>query len=144
MYELERLVTILKPKQAFLDWLKQLPDQDDDVDLEELRSDCTALLLPPFESPDEAEDYLKEHIDDVFANECESWCESEEQWPADRTYEKLTEFFDIEFHSMVFDMLDDDMDDEDEDDDIYDEDILDEDDDFDDDFDDDDEDDVRH
>lgn len=112
MYEIERLVTVIKPKQAFLDWLKQVPDQDDELSLDDLRSDCTALLLPPFESPDEAEDYVKKHIDDIFANELESWCESEEQWPTERTFAKFTDMFDIEYHSMVFDMMDEDFDEE--------------------------------
>lgn len=137
MYEVDRLVTVLKPTQAFLDWLKQLPDQEDDLSLEDLRSDCTVLLLPPFETPDEADDYLEDMAKDVIENECESWCEDETLWPKDMDYDLLTKWFDIEHHSMVFDTTEEADDDYEDDDDLDDEELADLDEAFDDEYEDD-------
>ena len=124
MYEIERLVTILKPTQKFYEWLQTTPSLDKELTLEDLRADCTALLLPTFETADEADDYLRKNFDEIFANECETWCEDESFWPSPANYELFRELFDIEHHSMVFDMVDDDED-EDSDDEDYDEDDLD-------------------
>ena len=116
MYEIERLVTILKPTQKFYQWLQTTPSLDKELTLEDLRADCTALLLPTFETSEEADDYLQKNLDEIFSNECETWCDDESCWPA-MNYETFSEFFDIEHHSMVFDMVDDDEDNDDEDDD---------------------------
>jgi hypothetical protein len=131
MYEIERLVTILKPTQKFHDWLQTTSSLDKALTLEDLRSDCTALLLPTFETADEADDYLRKNIEEIFGNECETWCEDEACWP-ELSYDLFHEFFDIEHHSMVFDMVDDDeedAEDEDYDEDDFEEDEEDEDDD---------------
>lgn len=129
MYEVERLATVLKPTQAFLDWLSKTPEQDPDLALEELQNDCTTLLLPAFETPDEADNFLRENINEIFTNELENWCEDESLWPEDRSFEHFTTLFDIEHNSMVFDMVEDD---EDEDEDEGDDELEDDDDDFDD------------
>lgn len=126
MYEIERLVTILKPTQKFHDWLQTTPSLDKELSLDDLRGDCTALLLPTFETADEADDYLRKNLEEIFSNECETWCEDESFWP-ELKYELFRELFDIEHHSMVFDMVDDDE--EDSEDEDYDEEDLEEDDD---------------
>ncbi len=127
MYEIERLVSILKPTQKFYQWLQTTPSLDKELTLEDLRADCTALLLPTFETAEEADAYLQANLDEIFSNECETWCDDESFWPT-MNYETFSEFFDIEHHSMVFDMVDDDED-EDSDDEDYDEDDLDDEDD---------------
>ena len=128
MYEIERLVTILKPTQKFHDWLQTTTSVDKDLSLDDLRGDCTALLLPTFETADEADDYLRTNVNEIFSNECETWCEEESHWPS-LDYDTFRQFFDIEHHSMVFDMVDEDEDDDsDEEDDDYDEDDFEEDD----------------
>lgn len=116
MYEIERLVTILKPTQKFYDWLQTTPSLDKELTLEDLRGDCTALLLPTFETADEADDYLQKNITEIFSNECETWCEDESFWPKPFNYELFRELFNIEHHSMVFDLVDDEDSEEDEDD----------------------------
>lgn len=109
MYELDRIATVIKPKQRFLDWVKQLPgDEMDELELSDLREDCTTLLIPAFDSPEEADEYIKEIFADIFANELESWDTEPESWPEAPTFEMFKEWFDIEYHSMVYDTLDDD------------------------------------
>lgn len=48
MYEVNRSVLVIKPKQPFVDWLLSLPFRFDpeEVNLLNLREDCNALLVP--------------------------------------------------------------------------------------------------
>lgn len=108
MYELERIAAVLKPTQRFLDWIQQLPgDEMDELELSDLREDCTTLLIPAFDSPDEADAYIKEMYADIFANELESWDTDPESWPDEPSFDMFSEWFDIEYHSMVFDTVED-------------------------------------
>lgn len=130
MIEVERIVTVLKPTGAFFDWLHRLPDADKEITLEDLRDDCTTLLIPAFDSPDEADAYLEEICVEVFTNELEGWCDDENLWPKNIGFDLFQEWFDIEHHSMVYDMVDDDLEEDDAEDD---EDLFEEDDDVEDD-----------
>ncbi len=104
MYELDRIVAIIKPTQLFLDWVQQLPDNDD-IELSDLCEDCTALLIPAFDSPEEADQYMMTIYEDIFANELDVWDESMDTWPTERSFERFKLWFNIEYHSMVFDTV---------------------------------------
>ena len=111
LYELDRIVAVIKPTQRFLHWIQQMPDNED-IELSDLREDCTALLIPAFDAPEEADQYMATLCEDIFANELDVWDESMETWPSDRSFEHFKQWFDIEYHSMVFDTVDDEEDDD--------------------------------
>ncbi len=46
MSEINRSLILLKPKQPFLNWLRALDDDDNDLTLKELSDDSTAYLVP--------------------------------------------------------------------------------------------------
>ena len=58
MYAIDRNVAVIKPKQAFMEWLNALPDNDVQLGLDSLRVDCTVLLIPEFEEPEQAIAYI--------------------------------------------------------------------------------------
>lgn len=109
MYEIDRMVAIVHPTQYFAEWLNKNCNKDDQVKLSEIQTDCTVLVIPLFESTEEAEDYLETIYQDIFENELESWCLDEDLWPKKRTLELFNKWFHIDLHSFVYDttMLED-------------------------------------
>ena len=65
MYIVDRSAAVLKPRQPFLDWLTHLPDNDIELSLDEIRSDCTVVMIPEVTEP---EDGIA-HIDDIADKE---------------------------------------------------------------------------
>lgn len=106
MYFVDRSVAIIKPKEPFHQWLLAVPDNDADLTLESLRSDCTAILLPEFIDPEEAVSYLDDHYEQFFKMELASWYEEPGLWPADLSLKAFWEWFDVEIHSTVMDSVD--------------------------------------
>lgn len=107
MYELERIAAVFKPTQLFLDWIREIPGEDNsDLELVDLREDCTTILIPAFNSPEEADTYIEELFINIFANELEGWVEDPAFWPQEPDFELFKSWFDIEYHSMVYDLVD--------------------------------------
>ncbi|MDC7718198.1 VacJ [Vogesella sp. DC21W] len=105
MYEVNRSIAILKPRQPFLDWLKSLPGGlDEQLELVQLRGDCNALLIPAADDYDSAEDFVRQHYHSLFAAELADWCEDEAFWPA-LTPALFTDWFDVEIHSVLTDLV---------------------------------------
>lgn len=115
MYDIDRIVTIIKPKQAMFDWLLKQPEIEQDLTLEELRKDCTALLIPICEDEEQATQFIASIFENIFANELATWNPDESSWPEHRTFEMFLEWFELEFHSLVFDLVpDEDFEEDDE------------------------------
>lgn len=105
MYEVNRSIAILKPRQPFLDWLKSLPGGlDEQLELVQLRGDCNALLIPAADDYDSADDFVRQHYHSLFAAELADWCEDEAFWPA-LTPALFGEWFDVEIHSVLTDLV---------------------------------------
>lgn len=108
MFQVDCIVAIVQPTQAYTDWLNE-QIEDGDITLDLLTEDSTALILPAYESVDEVEDYVREHYSDIYKNELADWDLDAEPSAPDISYETFCEFFDLKFHSMVFDMITGDM-----------------------------------
>ena len=104
-----RAVAVIKPRQPYLDWATSIPGPADDVTLDELRIDCTAILIPDFDDPAESEAFIAGLAIDLFEMELDAWDRDPATWPEDRSYEAFQEWFDVEIHSIVLDTADDDI-----------------------------------
>ncbi len=104
MFEVDRIVAIIRPTNYMLEWLKQLPKALDNMVLRNLQKDCTALLIPAFDGPKQAQAYIDHIYQGLFEAELESWGVPKKSWPKDRSLELFNKFYDIEFHSMVYDI----------------------------------------
>ncbi|NNM58668.1 MAG: hypothetical protein HKM04_02520 [Legionellales bacterium] len=104
MFIVDRIVAIIRPKQKMLEWLHDQPEVQANFSLQNLQTDCTALLIPPFESPRQAREYIKQTYQGIFEGELISWGLPNASWPQNRTYELFESWFTIEFHSVVLDM----------------------------------------
>ena len=105
MHMINRAIAIIKPRQPYLDWAKGLPDPADDVTLDEVRSDCTTILIPEFDDPAESEAFIATIADDLFEKELDAWDRDPRTWPKSRDYHTFRDWFDVEIHSMVLDAI---------------------------------------
>ena len=79
------------------------------VTLDSLRSDCTVILLPEFNEPEEAVAHIDEQYEQLFKVEVASWYDDEDLWPKDMSLKAFWEWFDVEIHSTVLDTVDADI-----------------------------------
>ncbi|MFZ4554568.1 MAG: hypothetical protein EBS54_06785 [Betaproteobacteria bacterium] len=108
MYIIDRHLAVIKPKQPFLDWLSKTPGYELDLTLEQMRLDCTALLIPEFDEPEEAIGYIDEIATELFDAELGSWVDDASAWPKDRSLKAFWDWFDVEIHGTVVDLVEDD------------------------------------
>jgi hypothetical protein len=104
MFIVDRIVAVVRPKQKMLEWLHNQPEVQANFSLQNLQTDCTALLIPPFESPRQAREYIRQTYQGIFEGELISWGLPKTSWPQDRTYDLFNDWFNVEFHSVVLDM----------------------------------------
>jgi len=104
MDAINRTVAIVKPKQPYLEWARTVPDPID-ISLEELRRDCTAVLLPDVADDAEAEAVVRAIYEELFAVELAAWDTDEDDWPQPRDDATFRAWFDIELHSVVLDSV---------------------------------------
>ncbi|MDH3572923.1 MAG: hypothetical protein OES64_04170 [Desulfobacteraceae bacterium] len=109
MFQINRSVAIIKPKQPFVDWANSVVDEDVQYSISDFSTDCSVILLPVVDSDEHAEAFIKDIFQDLFELELSSWIVVDEMWPENITYKMFLEWFDVEFHSMVFDSLKDDI-----------------------------------
>jgi hypothetical protein len=110
MFQIDRSVAIIKPKQPFVDWVNSSADAvDDQYTIQDFSTDCSVILLPVVDSDEHAEAFIKDMFQDLFELELSSWMADDETWPENLTYKMFLEWFDVEYHSMVFDSLKDDI-----------------------------------
>ena len=106
MFEINRAVLVVKPKQPFLAWAHSLDDESKDLTLERLREDCTAYLIPEIQFDSEQHQVLGRCFELLFEEELEAWHTEPKDWPQYRNLEMFLEWFEVEFHSLVFDLCD--------------------------------------
>jgi hypothetical protein len=104
MYEINRTIAIIKPKQPYLDWARTVSDPID-ISLKELRHDCTAVLLPDVSDDAQTEVIVAMLAPELFAIELAAWDVQEDAWPAPRDAATFRAWFDVELHSIVLDSV---------------------------------------
>ena len=104
MFIVDRIVALLRPTDKMLQWMKELPSAPDVITMKNLQTDCTALLLPSFESPRQAEIYIKQIFEGIFESELISWGVPQSNWPSPRDYNLFKQWFKLEYHSVLFDI----------------------------------------
>ena len=105
MFEIDRSLIVVRPKQPFLDWV-QAVDREEGLTLEQVREDPAAYLIPEFESDDEQDAILKWCYEVLFEAQLESWYTDPAVWPQSRNLEMFLDWFEVEFQSLVFDLVD--------------------------------------
>ncbi len=110
MYFVDRSVAVLKPTQAFLDWLKTTQSDDmPDLTLNQIRSNCTTFLIPQFDEPEQAVAYISERYQSIFDAELSGWVGDDSELPPNRDFALFMNFFELEIHDTVLDLEDDEL-----------------------------------
>ncbi|MDE3182092.1 MAG: hypothetical protein KGM16_01625 [Bacteroidota bacterium] len=92
---------LVKPKPAFWNWFKL---NDNDFEAPQFPMENTIYLIGEKDSDKETTNWLKKNFDKIFINELEYWITDEDYWPKKRNYKMFTDFFQLEYHSMVMDL----------------------------------------
>ncbi|MBI3656096.1 MAG: hypothetical protein HY232_06710 [Acidobacteria bacterium] len=103
---INRSLAILKPKPPLLEWLRTLTDGNVPGTLAELQQDCTAILIPAFDSNEEGQSFVETLYEPLFEMELAEWDRRVDLWPPQRTLALFREWFEVEIHSIVVDVLD--------------------------------------
>lgn len=105
MYSINRQVAVIKPKTPYVDCINPLPDMDEQMSIEDLRTDCTAILLPHLDHDKASLKFIKSKYTKIVELELDRWSADKSAWPKKRNYPVFLEWLDIEFHSEVLDFL---------------------------------------
>ena len=99
---INRFAVVLVPTEAYLAWSQSCPDGDPNTELDEVREEPTAFLIP--ESDEEPDEYLRRHFKAMFEQELASWCTDLSFWPKDLSFKTFKKFFTVHVSTMVFDL----------------------------------------
>jgi len=102
---INRLIAILRPKQAFLDWINSMPDDPNTMTMEEVAYENLCFLIPEYESNEQGREFILKNAEAILEVQLEGWDQSGETWPEKLDRRLLQKFFDIEVHSEVIDMM---------------------------------------
>jgi hypothetical protein len=106
-YFVERSVAIIKPKQAFLEWVNStFDDLPHKLQLEDLQIDCNSYLIPEVEEIEDGINFIDDKFADLFIMELSSWSEDQNLWPKHLTLKMFWEWFDVEVYPTTVDLVD--------------------------------------
>ena len=92
MFQINRSVAIIKPKQPFADWVNSIADAgDDQYTIQDFSTDCSVILLPVVDLDEQAEALIKDMFQDFFELELSSWMADDDTWPENLTYKMFLE-----------------------------------------------------
>ncbi|MDO4433200.1 MAG: VacJ [Alysiella sp.] len=104
MYEVNRSVFIVIPREPFWNWLNSLPHSDlSGITLADLQQDANSYLVPACENADEVWEQIQNRASEIFAAELADWCDDDSYWP-DLHPDIFGEWFDIVLSSIVSDL----------------------------------------
>ena len=103
---INRDVLILKPKQAFFNWVQKVFEDELMKEGHPFAHDESNIyLIPEFNNHEEGLEYLKKNYKPYMAEELEGWVLDDNEWPKDFSWKRFQEFFHISIQSVVYDTL---------------------------------------
>jgi hypothetical protein len=60
MFQIDRSVAIIKPKQPFVDWANSVGGEEGQFSISDFSTDCSVILLPVVDSDEQAEAFIKD------------------------------------------------------------------------------------
>jgi hypothetical protein len=104
---INRSAIIVRAKEPFLQWLRQLPDPvGPDMTLASINEEPTVYLVPEYGYIDEQEELLAQAYGVIFENELGGWWTKEADWPKRRNLKLFLDWFEVTFHSLIEDLVD--------------------------------------
>lgn len=104
--EINRDLLYITPKQPCIDWANskypyfvQIGEGDPRLDMAEV------LLIPEVENSEKAMEWLRQNWEFWFEYFLSGWCQNEEDWPVNRSWQLMNEFFNIKYQSVINDTM---------------------------------------
>jgi hypothetical protein len=104
MLTLNRTALLVRPRQAFLDWLHREDPTSRHLTLHDLRQDSTVYLLPECDDDEATRECLEAFCVHVFEEELDGWIRTPSSWPPLRDFKVFEQWFEWTVHSMVVDL----------------------------------------
>ncbi len=95
---INRTAIVVKPLQAFFDWLNELCPEDAINEV----SEVNVYLID--DNIEYIEKWLKINFDGIFKMELEGWHTDKKKWPKKRSYKMFRQWFSVDISTMVYDM----------------------------------------
>jgi hypothetical protein len=92
---------VLRPKPAFLEWVRNVRPPDEEV---EGAMDSVVVLAPELPRQAQLTSWVEQHHEEIFARQLGVWTEDESRWPDELSFEALCAWFDIEMAAGVDDL----------------------------------------
>ena len=109
MIGINRTLAVVRAKPEFLHLMGSLPDPNGkhDFTIDELNTDCTTFLIPLFDEPHEAEEFLDSRKPEIFENELLDIHQIIDDWDVEIDSATFDQYFYFEIHSVVLDLVND-------------------------------------
>ena len=78
-----------------------------DLTFEDLQHEPTIYLVPECDSLNQAIEYLRESVEEIFEEHLDGWYRVPAVWPKNRDLPTFRLWFEFSFHSMIVDVSDD-------------------------------------
>ncbi len=98
-----RIATVVEPREPYLAWARALDDDDPVMDLLSQEALTSVYLI---ESDEPAERALQRHWEWIFAEKLHAWCRDPAIWPEQRTYALFRKWFKVRLVDLIFDLAD--------------------------------------
>lgn len=98
-----RVSMLLVPRQPWIDWAASL-DRDDPPPA--AGTPGNTYLLPAYDEEEDLKEFIHGNHGIFFEEELAAWTDDESVWPADRSWEMFTEWFDLHISALVYDLGD--------------------------------------
>jgi len=102
---LNRGLVILRPRQPFVDWVREA-DPGDPVPEEVVRESVSAFLIPDFDMTADSHAWIRENFELLFEIQLNEWYTDPAMWPSERDWETYREWFDVELIEVAWDLID--------------------------------------
>ncbi len=107
---INRNVLILFSKQPLFDWVNSIFPDNKKVYKQAMSHDAgSVFLIPEFDHPNEAIEFIKENFVVFFEHELFGWITDEDLWPDNLSWEMFESWFYYSIQSVVMDTLDDEI-----------------------------------
>ncbi|MBN3859448.1 VacJ [Neisseriaceae bacterium PsAf] len=105
MYDIDRSIIVLIPKQPFWSWLQNLPEIDlIGLELQDLQNNPNSYLITPCEQIDEVWDVIEKYVQEIFSAELANWSEAMETYP-ELNIDVFQKWFDVLLSTVVSDVI---------------------------------------
>ena len=109
MEMINRSAAVIKPKKIFTNMLRSINAIP--TSLSSLRNDCNVILIPDFDTQDDAVGYIRKNYQMILRNELKDWFDDQEtdELSVNTSYSLFRVWFDVEIHQTVRDAMKDDL-----------------------------------